>query len=328
MTTEADSEIRRREAADWFARLNQRKISTDDVKGFSVWRADPENARAFERLEAIWDAAETLGQDAEMAALTKDAVNRGRGGAAPPRPRRLVGLLKPVGVVGAFVLALGAGAIAWQAQQPRTYATAVGERRTIELADGSQVILDTDTRMSVRYHRDRRLVTLTAGQAMFDVQGDPSRPFRVQAGGTEVAALGTRFDVRRLGDGARVVLIEGRVAVTDETAPTRKWSLTPGQQIETTAQKPTVIPVNVAAATSWTSGRLTFDGTPIAVAVAEVNRYTRQPIQLRDASISTIRVSGVFNAGDIDGFVAALRDLYSLEVRRSDDGRVVLTAPG
>ena len=61
MTIEADADIRRKEAADWFARLNQRKVSTTDVRAFSAWRADSANAAAFERLEAMWDAAETLG---------------------------------------------------------------------------------------------------------------------------------------------------------------------------------------------------------------------------------------------------------------------------
>ena len=66
----------------------------------------------------------------------------------------------------------------------------------------------------------------------------------------------------------------------------------------------------------------------VAVAVAEVNRYTRQPIELRDERISSIRVSGAFDAGDIDGFVAALQDLYPLEARRAPDGHLILTAPG
>ncbi|MGK2257020.1 MAG: transmembrane sensor, partial [Brevundimonas sp.] len=119
-----------------------------------------------------------------------------------------------------------------------------------------------------------------------------------------------------------------RVAVRDAAAPDRRWSLAPGQQVVTAAPSPKVAAVDLPAATSWTTGRLTFEGTPIAVAVAEVNRYTRQPIELRDERISSIRVSGAFDAGDIDGFVAALQDLYPLEARRAPDGHLILTAPG
>ncbi|MEN5229706.1 FecR family protein [Brevundimonas naejangsanensis] len=327
MTIEADADIRRKEAADWFARLNQRKVSTTDVRAFSAWRADPANAAAFERLEAVWDAAETLGHTQEIAAFTEEARTRGSGASSPPR-QRLVGVLKPAIAVGAVVLALGAGAIVWRVQQPTVYSTDVGEQRTVQLADGSRVILDTDSRVSVRFTKGRRAVTLESGQARFSVQGDADRPFQVRAGETEVVALGTRFDVRRLGDGARVLLVEGRVAVRDAAAPDRRWSLAPGQQVVTAAPSPRVAAVDLPAATSWTTGRLTFEGTPIAVAVAEVNRYTRQPIELRDERISSIRVSGAFDAGDIDGFVAALQDLYPLEARRAPDGHLILTAPG
>ena len=249
MTIEADADIRRKEAADWFARLNQRKVSTTDVRAFSAWRADSANAAAFERLEAMWDAAETLGHTQEIAAFTEEARTRGSGASSPPR-QRLVGVLKPAIAVGAVVLALGAGAIVWRVQQPTVYSTDVGEQRTVQLADGSRVILDTDSRVSVRFTKGRRAVTLESGQARFSVQGDADRPFQVRAGETEVVALGTRFDVRRLGDGARVLLVEGRVAVRDAAAPDRRWSLAPGQQVVTAAPSPKVAAVDLPARTA------------------------------------------------------------------------------
>lgn len=80
MTIEGDADIRRREAAEWFARLNQRTVTTADVKGFSEWRRDPANAQAFGRVEALWDAAGTLAKDPEMKALTREAS-----GVRPPQ---------------------------------------------------------------------------------------------------------------------------------------------------------------------------------------------------------------------------------------------------
>jgi len=194
----------------------------------------------------------------------------------------------------------------------------------VALADGSHLILDTGSRVSVRFTGERRTVALTQGQAMFEVARDAGRPFVVRAGDTEVTALGTRFDVRRSGAGARVILVEGRVAVRKPAASDTRWSLSPGQQLLTSAPRPRVAPVNVVASTSWSAGRLTFDDTPIAVAVAEVNRYSRSPIVLQDARLASVPVSGVFNVGDIDGFVAALSDLYGLDATISDDGRILL----
>lgn len=327
MMIEAEADIRRKEAADWFSKLNQRKVTTADVKAFSAWRRDPENARAFSRLEAMWDAAGTLAQSPGMAGLADEALSRVEK-ARPRRRMRDAGRLIPLGVAGAMALVIGAGSLTWWSlQRPDAYATAIGEQRTVRLEDGSRIVLDTDSRVTVRFTDARRVVTLAAGRAMFEVEGDPARPFFVQAGDTEVTAVGTRFDVRRSGSGARVVLVEGRVDVHKPSSRTAQWTLEPGQQVTTSGPTPRVVAVNVPAETSWTVGRLTFENTPIAAAVTEVNRYTSKPIELRDERISSIRVSGVFNAGDIDGFVAALRDLYHLEAATAADGHLILSGP-
>lgn len=321
MTIEAEADIRRKEAVEWFTRLNQRKVTTADVRGFSVWRRDPANAQAFQKIEAMWDAAGALAGNPQLAALTAEA----RRGPEAREKRRPSGRLVSLGVAGAAAVAVCAFSLAWLQQRPVTYATSIGEQRTVQLEDGSRITLDTNTRVAVRYTRDRRAVTLTSGQAMFDVEGDAARPFVVAAGDTRVTALGTRFDVRRSGVGARVILVDGRVAVRHDMDRPAQWSLTPGQQVVTSARRPQVMAADVAAATSWTVGRLTFENTPVSVAVAEVNRYSREPIELQDARVSEIRVSGVFNAGDIDGFVAALTDLYPLQAARMEDGRIVLS---
>lgn len=326
MTTEAEADIRRKEAAEWFARLNQRKVTTADVHAFSEWRRDAENARAFSRMEAMWEAAGTLAGSPEIATVTREAADRRTPsrGSGSLSGRRLV----PIGLAGMILLALGGAGWLWYGQRPVTFTTAVGEQRTVRLEDGSRITLDTATRVSVRYSGSQRTVTLSNGQAMFDVASEAARPFLVRAGDTEVRALGTQFDVRRSGAGARVLLVEGQVVVRQSERPETGWSLAPGQQVTTSTPRPEVVEVNVPAATSWTTGRLTFENTPISEAVAEVNRYTPDPIELRDDSIASIPVSGVFNAGDVDGFVAALTDLYRLQATRSPDGGLILTGPG
>ncbi|MBI5939886.1 MAG: iron dicitrate transport regulator FecR, partial [Caulobacterales bacterium] len=60
-------------------------------------------------------------------------------------------------------------------------------------------------------------------------------------------------------------------------------------------------------------------------AVAEVNRYSLRRIELQAADFAAIPVSGVFDTGDVDGFVSALTDLYPLRATRSADGTIVLS---
>lgn len=321
MTIEGGIDKRGREAADWFALLNQRRVATADLKAFSAWRRDPENARAFGKLEAVWDTAGGLANTPEIARMKAEARTSACKGARG-EGRRIVLVGVGAGTVAALVL--GATTL-WWSQQPTRYTTAIGEQRTIALEDGSRLTLDTASEAAVRLSGSRRSVELTHGQAMFDVASDARRPFVVQAGDARIIAVGTRFDVRRSGDGARVVLVEGRVDVRVDGHADSRWSLTPGQQVTTSATRPRIAVADVAASTSWIAGRLTFDETPIAQAVAEMNRYSRAPIELRDDRVSSVLVSGVFNAGDTEGFVAALTDLYALEVTRGDDGRAVLS---
>lgn len=322
MTVDVDPDLRRKETAWWFARLNQRKVSSDDIAAFSAWRRIPGNAEAFDRLQMVWEASATLAEDPEIAALAASAKAAPD---APAKARALVAkLLTPLGAAGGLAAVL-VGLAVWGVGRPTTYETVVGERRTVQLSDGSRVTLDTASRVEVRLSGDRRDIVLREGQAQFDVKRDHDRPFVVRAGETVVTALGTRFDVRRVGDGARVVLVEGRVLVRGGPAPSQAWSLAAGQQVLTATPHPGVIPADVPVATAWTSGRLVFKATPVSEAIAEVNRYSRDRIDLQAPDIGDISVSGVFDAGDTDGFVAALTDLYPLTATRAPGGSIVLT---
>ena len=91
--------------------------------------------------------------------------------------------------------------------------------------------------------------------------------------------------------------------------------------------RPTVATVDIALETSWTTGRLIFKETPIRTAVAEINRYSDDKIDLQASHIADIPVSGVFDTGDAEGFIAALQDLYSVKAERRPDGTVTLSGP-
>ncbi|MBG7614684.1 FecR domain-containing protein [Brevundimonas sp. BAL450] len=312
-----DSDKRQQEAAAWFSRLNQRRVSTDDVHAFAAWRRNPANAAAYAKAERLWDAAGALASDPAIERMTEDAGRRQPG----RRRSRPLGYLAAAGVGAAVVICALVG---WSVLHTPTYRTEIGERRTINLSDGSSVTLDTASRIAVRISGDRRSIDLIEGQALFDVASDPSRPFTVIAGAVEIRALGTRFHVRRLDGGARVILAEGRVAVTDERTVDGDWTLSPGQQLVTTRPTPAVETVDVPAATSWTTGRLTFEELPLREAVAEMNRYSRVQLVLDASRLGDIPVSGAFNAGDMEGFAAALADLYPVTVSRAD-GRLIIS---
>ncbi len=310
-----------REAAEWHVRLGERPLSAATLSEFRAWRAATENADAYRRLETLWRAAGALSGDADVQGLARETLRSSRTPSARPR--------KVVASLAAVIAILAIAAVSFFVWLPSRgmYMTAVGEQQTVQLADGSEVRLDTDTRIRVQLTGTERRVLLVRGQALFVVAHDLDRPFRVTAGETVVTALGTTFDVRREAAGAKVVLVDGSVAVVDGVSGSRSWRLAPGQQVETTKPDAAPVAVDAALATSWSQGRLVFSRTPLREAVAEVNRYLPRKIILDAGLTESVSVNGVFRAGDREAFVAAATDLFGLEASEQPDGSVRLTLP-
>lgn len=325
MTTNSKDDRAREEAATWFARLKTRSIKAETLEDFFAWRAAPGNEEAFARVEAMWRKGDGLENDPDIVRAAKEALQRGamRRGAGAATPRRIAAAAAVLAVI-----VVGA-VIAGSRFAGSTYGTGVGERRHVELADGSSIDLDTDSKVRVRLDASKRSITLERGQALFDVAHDPTRPFVVAAGQTRVEALGTRFDVRRGARDVRVTLINGKVAVQDASPLSRgEWTLAPGQQITTGGKAAAPVAVDANAVTSWTTGRLIFRRLPLAAAIDEANRYSRRKIILdADSEIAATPVNGVFDAGDTDALAAAVSDLYGLEARQQPDGDILLRPP-
>lgn len=313
-----------REAADWFTKLNEPPIETEELEAFSAWRSKPENRAAYERLEDINRAMLTLNDDpdirqAKAEALARGAVRRRRRFTAWRASPRVIGAL----VAACVVVVIGAAALV---RMP-TYSTRVGETFSATLEDGSRIQLNTDSAIRVRYSAGQRRIELLRGQAMFQVAHNAQRPFIVTAGDAEVRALGTRFDVRRLGQTMRVVLAQGSIEVTDKKMRENPWRLTAGQALALEPKSitaPSPQSVDVPSATSWTTGNVTFEGVPLSEAVAELNRYRRDKIILAPGIPAARPIGGVFSAGDNDDFIVAVAALYHLKAVRQANGDVQL----
>lgn len=311
-----------REAAAWFARLGGPSVSADTLADFQTWRRSPDNRAAYRRIETLWAGAKRLKGDPEIEAVADVAITNGR------RRDRAT----PMKWLSAAAVASGVAAIAmigawlWT-QDDAAIVTDVGEQRLLTLDDGSQVRLDTNSRINVRYDGAQRRIDLVQGQAYFSVAADGERLFTVHAGDTVITALGTRFDVRHDPGAVRVTLVSGLLQVEAE-APSgrRQWRLSPGEQVVSGSRPAEPQQVNTEIETSWTEGRLIFQETPLRAAIAEVNRYTRQPIVLEVAAYANTPVSGIFDTGDRDAFVSAAVRLFPLEARSTEDGAVRLVA--
>ncbi len=310
-----------REAADWFAKLNSRAISTPALEAFYAWRREPANDAAYGRVEAIWEAGDRLQDHPSTGLDVAAALKRGE-----RRRKWRAWWRAAVLPLGGLAIAGAAAIYLVGAAQTTTYRTPVGEQRLMTLADGTRVRLDTDTELRVRLRDHERDVRLVHGQAFFDVAHDKARPFIVQADDAKVRALGTRFDVRLKGEEAHVTLVEGAVEVThDQAGQVRKWRLAPGQALVAGAPAAQPRAVDVASATSWTEGQLVFHATALSDAVTEVNRYSRTKVVLDDPALAGATVNGKFDTGDTQAFVAAVCDLFDLKAAAPKDGEIRLS---
>jgi len=324
MQIPTESDIARlREASEWVQRLNESSEQSIADQWFEWCRSDALNLQVFEQMQSIWrgfaDAPDTVFHQQPAAARPKERI-------------RLIALAASVvlliGMAGWFVL---------RASAVQVFETAVGEQRSIALADGSHVDLAPDSEVSARFSRLRRDVQLQRGQAFFTVAHNAVRPFVVEVNGLTVTAVGTAFDVR-IGPSTTVVTVsEGRINVASDNdaadaSPERHAEMVRvgvGQQVRFAkpAHHFSVATVDPTVAGSWRDGILRFVGEPLEDVVGAVNRYSARKIILASALQQT-RFTGTVSPEDIGDWLKALEQIYAIQVLDQGSGGIRIQSRG
>ena len=236
----------------------------------------------------------------------------------------------------AATLVAGLAAVLWLAWPQSTgYQTGRGEILRVALDDGSTVTLDAETRLRARYTGHGRELQLLRGTALFDVAPDARRPFSVDAAGTRVTAVGTRFSVAmdrsgRAAGPVEVLVSEGVVDVADGGANPVPARLQAGMRA---LVRPTA-GVEIAQVEAqeldqrlmWREGMLAFNGDTLSVAAARFRHYSEVAILIDDPDVGSRRVVGLYPASDPAGFARNVALSLGLEVQQVRDG-VRLSAP-
>jgi transmembrane sensor len=203
------------------------------------------------------------------------------------------------------------------------FRTARGERRTVALADGSRLTLNTATAIDIVFSADARMLRLHEGEILVVTHADPApaqRPFFVETAQGSVRALGTRFCVRRCDDQTRVAVFEHAVEITPVAGTAT--ILRSGEQTSfNSSGLASVEPVATTAAL-WERGLFAAHQIRLAELCAELGRYRSGVLRCHPA-VADMRVSGTFPIGNDD---AALRLLEkTLPLRISSLGRYWVT---
>jgi transmembrane sensor len=332
------------EASAWLIDFRTDAPDAGARRRFEAWLSvSPEHVRAYLELAAVWEDADRI--DPERHVDVDTLIERARSALniiplnaplqnpepdqeAPrrssPRPRR------PLLAAAVVLVSLAAASLAWLQHEWRsTYATDIGEQRSIELADGSTVELNARSRIRVHFTAHERDIDLLEGQALFRVAKNKSRPFVVASGTARVRAVGTQFDVYRKQEGTVVTVLEGRVAILperDAVAPSvaagaaGALEVGAGEQVLVSANgTPSPKRANPAAATAWMQRRLLFDSTPLAEVVEEFNRYNHRRLVIDGAGLEDFHVSGAFSSTDLTPLLHFLRAQSGVRVTESED---------
>ena len=222
---------------------------------------------------------------------------------------------------GLSVLLLAAAAWAFD---PSYYSdevrVAIGQRERLTLADGSQLVLDSNSHLRIEHRLRSRQFELLEGEATFTVAHGP-QPFIVRSQGGAVRDIGTVFNVRSDSRGVAVAVVEGEVEVSSAAVAPRR--LLGGQQVQARdAQIGPVIPVDPTRVTAWQQGKLRFDGTPLREVIVDLQRYRQAPIHLLDSRAAGQRLSGEFDSAAVEPLLDLLPSILPINVERAADGQV------
>ncbi len=334
MTTENRLKKIQEDCRNWIIELSDDEATAEErtrlQTEFQNWiMADTLHAEHFEETQRLWGA---IGQMHHLETAVITPIQPTAADKIEEQAFRQTWW--KAGMVASFIFAALVIFIGMNLPNSKEFSTEVAEIRDVQLPDQSLVTLGAQSEIEVEFTESKRQVFLKNGDAFFDVQKDPARPFFVAVDGVNVRVVGTKFDIHHGPEQVRISVLEGVVEVTtpktaerDESSETeKKVTLTLGQQLITDKQdhQVEVKRVDVADLANWRSGWLAYSGVDLRDLVADANRYYDKEIVLESEAIETLKVTASFKASRIDQMLAILQDALPIVVDKHEDGRIVL----
>jgi|AntAceMinimDraft_12_1070368.scaffolds.fasta_scaffold24537_2 transmembrane sensor len=345
------SSTRQKLAAGWLVKLERGLTPEEETELYQWFDVNQRNLESFLKVAELWDKMGALSRLSELFPIpykeSHRTLNVWQLNVAAAVALLCLTLASLYYTQYDVLTALGAGSKLVQVQDKRdvlttVYETAIGEQSHVILADGSSVILNTNSLLSVRLDRRQRILTLKRGEVHVDVAHDLTRPLSVVAGNSIVQAVGTTFAVEiRDNKNVDVIVTEGKVLVGTRSLSSNAGAetITPvllsssltvakGESIrlgDLGAKVQAVSAEDIDDQLSWREGNLIFRDETLESAMTEIGRYTTTEFVFVDESLKQEVIAGRFKAGDVDGLLAVLRENIGIAYERTEDGRVLLS---
>lgn len=310
------------ETADqWLVRMNSGIANAEINSDLKRWlECDPRHQQAYENAKQLW---QQLGQLHHYPPFRKTLEPHY--GYSDRSIKRLMPNFH-LSMAVAACLALITLMMPWlNIRLNADHRTAVGETKSLQLADGSMLYMNTQTAIAVNYSQAERKIRLLEGEAEFVVAKDTNRPFIVSVGDETIKALGTDFIVRCEHDQLTVTQLESRVEIR-HPAHDQALVLNPGEQLQHqhghAFENKNLVDIQKVSA--WRRGKLVFESTPLATVVAEINRYRSGRIVLIGEKQAQLPVSGVFDVHHLNKFPDVLKQTLAVQSLQLSDQLTVI----
>jgi transmembrane sensor len=330
IVTELQSKTLQKEALEHLVRATSGRATVADLRELASWRQQSSaHAEAYRRATMIWEALEKAA--GESVTATDRAMIAGQAFAGDPRAVSRRAVLLGGGIAAAAVAMTAVEVIRpplglWPSLSDlmADYRTERGEQRTVALADGISVEMNTSTSIARRLTSDRdERIELLSGEAWIATAPGASKMLTVVAADGRVLAARTQLNLRHDADEVRVTCLEGSVQVECRG---NVAALRAGQQLVYTTQsfgQPAMVdPTEVIG---WREGLLTFHDEPLARVLDEVNRYWRGRIVLLNGDLGRRRVTIRIELARVEEVISYVRIVMGAHVRTLPGGVVVLT---
>lgn len=319
------------QASIWFARLTADDVTAQQRTDFINWVSQSSvNQSAYQQICATWGLFDELDDaafdrlsagvlDETSPMISKNTANRSLRWIAPA-------LAIAASLVIVFVSLQLSGL--WPAHQQmveQVYATKHGQTRSVMLADGSTMKLNTDTELRFTGQRSTRTVILDRGEVFFDIAPDSKRPFIVRFGTAEVRVLGTAFNIYRQAELTQITVEHGRVQLSSDAAETSLiLSENFAAYIDINGKISPANEIGLAQAMAWRDGNFIFGNSKLSEVVYQINRYVDLPILIEEEQVKNLEISGVFAINRIAELLNTLELIAPVTVERQEDGHQII----
>jgi transmembrane sensor len=295
------------QAVAWFIRLRAENVSKEERASFDRWLAqDAVHKAAFQEICTLWgdtNLLKSLSSQAKLQGITPKRRSK--------RYFKSTGILAVAASLLLVVLLAGQMRVLLKAD----YTSAIGERKTLLLEDGSTAMLNTNSAIAVNMKDGKRAIELFRGEVFFDVKPDASRPFIVHADHSTTRVLGTRFFVNHRKESDEIKVLSGRVEVSDnqdwkdpvvlgedEMVTVFDQSLGQPQKIDSTLS------------TSWINGVLAYENTSLETVIAHINRYRPGLIFFKDDALRQLKINGRLSIRESHDMLKVLQSTMNIKM--------------